>query len=921
MLVKLMIGDSLLTVISVYAPQTGLEQSTKDTFYDNLQAVISKLGDNEIVIPCGDWNGHVGKEADGYEGVHGGIGFGDRNADGERILDFAVANDFVIGNTFFVKRDSHLITYQSGPCKTQIDFILLKSKHLRMVKDIKVIPSEECAPQHKLLIGELQVKQQKLHPKSYTPKLRSWKLKEPTVQEDFKQLFASKVEGFNSKGGSTEEIWNELKTALLDTTNQTCGKTKKLHRRRETWWWNDGVNTTISEKRRCWKAWKQGGDKEQYLQAKRVARRTVYLAKKTAEEKIFSDLKPGMTGVYKIAKLIRKDSQDVVGDKCVNDDSGQLSVSDESKKNAWKQHYERLLNEEFPWNSEELNADPVEGAPVQVDVDMVTEAIAKMKPNKAAGPSGIVAEMLKASGEAGVRLVVELANAIIRNGDVPSDWEDSYIINTYKGKGDALERGNYRGLKLLDQVMKCIERVVEKIIRERISIDEMQFGFMPGRGTTDAIFILRHLQEKHLAKNKRLYFAFVDLEKAFDRVPRKVIWWAMRKLGLEEWIVRLVQAMYKNTTSRIRVNDTYSDAFGVKVGVHQGSVLSKKPLLFVIVLEALSCEFRTGAPWELLYADDLVIVAESEEELKTKLSEWKNGMEAKGLRVNMGKTKILISGVNLNTLKDSGKYPCSVCRKGVGSNSIFCSGCSYWVHKKCSGIKGALKTNHDYQCSRCLGLARPIDNRPIREWYLDEENKLDVVDSFCYLGDMVGAGGGCELGVTNRIRSAWGKFRELLPILTSRSLSYVTRGKTYSTYIRSVLLYASECWTLKADDLHKLQRNDRAMIRWICNVRLEERVSSLSLLKKLGIVDLETLITSHRLRWYGHVQRSDNTIKQITNYDVTGPRPRGRPKKTWSEMVKADIKKCNMTNVDPLDRDVWRNKLRTVISSCATYSE
>ena len=79
--------------------------------------------------------------------------------------------------------------------------------------------------------------------------------------------------------------------------------------------------------------------------------------------------------------------------------------------------------------------------------------------------------------------------------------------------------------------MKGMERVIEKIIRERISIDDMQFGFMPGRGTTDAIFILRQLQEKHLAKNKKLYFAFVDLEKAFDRVPRKVIWWAMRKLG------------------------------------------------------------------------------------------------------------------------------------------------------------------------------------------------------------------------------------------------------------------------------------------------------------------------------------------------------------------------------------------------------
>ena len=137
----------------------------------------------------------------------------------------------------------------------------------------------------------------------------------------------------------------------------------------------------------------------------------------------------------------------------------------------------------------------------------------------------------------------------------------------------------------------------------------MQFGFMPGRGTTDAIFILRQLQEKKLAKNKKLFLAFVDLEKAFDRVPRKVLWWSMRKLGVDEWIVKLVQSMYANARSRGRVGSPCTDAFGVNVG----SVLS--PLLFIIVLEALLHEFRTGCPWELLYADDLVIVDETLEGL------------------------------------------------------------------------------------------------------------------------------------------------------------------------------------------------------------------------------------------------------------------------------------------------------------------
>ena len=154
-----------------------------------------------------------------------------RNADGDRVLEFAVANDFVIGNTFFVKRDSHLITYQSGNAKTQIDFILLRKRNLKMAKDIKAIPSEECVPQHKLLICELRLRTPKPHPKPFSPKLRYWKLKEPTVQEEYERVFKSKVNAINIVEASTEEIWNQLKTALPDTINETCGKTKKRHHR------------------------------------------------------------------------------------------------------------------------------------------------------------------------------------------------------------------------------------------------------------------------------------------------------------------------------------------------------------------------------------------------------------------------------------------------------------------------------------------------------------------------------------------------------------------------------------------------------------------------------------------------------------------------------------------------------------------
>ena len=139
--------------------------------------------------------------------------------------------------------------------------------------------------------------------------------------------------------------------------------------------------------------------------------------------------------------------------------------------------------------------------------------------------------------------------------------------------------------------------------------------------------------------------------------------------------MHLLQGMYAR--SCVPVGEGYSE-FKVKVGVHQGSVLS--PLLSIIVLEALSCQFCSGVHWEDLYADDLVIIAESLEECVRRLLTWKEAVEEKGLRVNAGRTKIMICGTGPDLLQSSGQFPCAVCCTGVGSNSIFCSCCKHWVH-------------------------------------------------------------------------------------------------------------------------------------------------------------------------------------------------------------------------------------------------
>ena len=117
MVIKLITGKSVVPVVSVYAPQSGLDDSLKDLFYDNLLAVVSKLGEKEIVLVSGDLNRHVGTSSSGYEGVHGGFGYGTRNPEGERILEFSDATEMIVANTMFKKRDSRLVTYKSGNMK------------------------------------------------------------------------------------------------------------------------------------------------------------------------------------------------------------------------------------------------------------------------------------------------------------------------------------------------------------------------------------------------------------------------------------------------------------------------------------------------------------------------------------------------------------------------------------------------------------------------------------------------------------------------------------------------------------------------------------------------------------------------------------------------------------------------------------
>ena len=245
--------------------------------------------------------------------------------------------------------------------------------------------------------------------------------------------------------------------------------------------------------------------------------------------------------------------------------------------------------------------------------------------------------MIAASGEIGIDVMVELCESVLVGGGMPDEWALSVVVPIFKGKGDARSCGAYRGVKLLEHTMKIVEKVLERRMRGVVEVDEMQFGFMPGKGTIDAVLILRRLQKEYLYKEKKLYMCFVDLEKAFDRVPRRVLEWTMRKRGIPEAMVRAVMSLYEGAKTRVRVGLKLFKEFKVKVGVHQESALSA--LLFVIMVDMITESVRNGLMSEMLYADDLVLASETMEGLRETFWKWKEAFESKGLKVNLGKTK------------------------------------------------------------------------------------------------------------------------------------------------------------------------------------------------------------------------------------------------------------------------------------------
>jgi len=216
------------------------------------------------------------------------------------------------------------------------------------------------------------------------------------------------------------------------------------------------------------------------------------------------------------------------------------------------------------------------------------------------------------------------------------------------------------------------------------------------------------------------------------------------------------------------------------------------------------------------------------------------------MRVKMNKTKVMISGERQKPLRKAARWLCCVCGRGVGSNSIQCTSCHKWVHKKCSGIKGSM-----YKVMRSFisrGCSNPVISTGHTSVNIGASANLEVVDKFCYLGDMFSVAGDADAAVEATIRIGWNKFRQLVPLLTNRDISLIRRGRLYSSCVRSSMLHGSETWPVRKENEVALQQAEMRIVRWMCNVKVKDRVPIKELRERLGIDDIILILQQNRLR-------------------------------------------------------------------------
>ena len=840
---KMEVDGVMLNVISAYAPQVGCIREEKEAFWLDLDETVEKIPKNERIVVGADLNGHVGEGNNGDEECMGRHGLGKRNNEGQAVVDFAKRMELAITNTYFVKKPAHRVTYNSGGRSSQVDYIMVRRRRIKEVVDTKVIVNESVAKQHRLVVSAIIIWTKWRKAPKPVKRIKWWKLKDFKVKNKFKmEVIKSGILG-------GKEDWQRVAEVIRSVARMELGETSgkiSTAGRRETWWWNQEVQEKLKDKRNAKKVWdtiRDDASKLAYKTARKQAKREVAKARNKAYEELYEKLetKEGENELFKIAKQRNRQSKDVQQVRVIKSNTGEILMEEEKVKQRWKEYFDDLLNQENPRERREMKTEETKRDVEDISVEEIRTGLRKMKKGKAQGPDDIPVEVWIALGNKGVEFLVNFFNRLLRGEKMPDEWRKSVLVPLYKGKGDIKECGNYRGIKLMSHSMKLWERVIEARIRKEVMIGEQQFGFMPGRSTTDAIFCLRMLLEKWNEGQKAVHCAFIDLEKAYDRVPREELWECLRLAETSECYVTIIKDMYDGATTTVRSAAGLTEEFKVGVGLHQGSALS--PFLFAIIMDKLTEDIRKDAPWDMLFADDIVLSRQNCRELEDDLEMWRNALERRGLKVSRSKTEYLkvgdvddgeelkLQGEKLKRAKNFKYLGSTISSDGRCEEEVRRRIQAGWINwKKVSGVLCDRKLSARVKGKMYKSVVRPA--------------MLYGMETVAMTERQVGK---MEVAELKMVRWALGVTR---------------KDKIRNEYVRG---------TAKIAKLGDKLRNAR--LRWYGHVKRREE---------------------------GYVG------KTMMEMAVPGRRKRGRPRRRWMDLAREDMERVGAKEGDEVDREKWK---------------
>ena len=362
---------------------------------------------------------------------------------------------------------------------------MVRQQQLRRAKDCKELAGEYVTTQHKPVVFEVRMKNWK-EKRTIGPKNIKWWKCEDAMMAEYMERVRRKYEELDSGKGAMEGEWRQYKDAFVGVAEELCGRTsgkRGTPRSRNQGWWTEEVANAVGEKREAWQMIEgirdigeqpSTGLKHLYGQKKKAAMRAVDGARRSMEEELYRKLDEdgGKKMVFKMAWDRTEDGRDVKRSAVIKDNNGRLITESKEVLRIRAANFKELLNGKGAASCLELPRLVRREVEVEeIRQEEVETAMHKMKKGKATGAVEVRLEMLEMAGEVGVRWTGRLPNVCMQEGRIPKEWRMGLIVPIWKRKGDVHDPGKYRGITLLSQVLKLLERVLYARIRRRVECD------------------------------------------------------------------------------------------------------------------------------------------------------------------------------------------------------------------------------------------------------------------------------------------------------------------------------------------------------------------------------------------------------------------------------------------------------------------